>query len=252
MTTIELDNVCLDYIIKTGSDSIGKTAVYLAGRLLNVTANRPRKLINHSTYRALKNINLSLTIGDRVGLLGQNGAGKSTLLKVLAKIYRPNSGSIHIKGKIASVFDASLGINHDATGYENIINLGMMKGFSKKQTEQIIPDVENFTELGDFLQKPVSTFSTGMQMKLVFAVATAFYPEIMLIDEIIGVGDHHFIERAMSRLDNAIERSHILVLTSHSNDIIKRFCNKVIVMHQGEIQFMGDVEPGIEFYTRTT
>jgi ABC-type polysaccharide/polyol phosphate transport system ATPase subunit len=247
MASIKLEGISLDYIIKTGSDSIKKVALNFCNTCLGRSSSKAQRVRN-SSYRALNNLNLDINIGDGVGLLGRNGAGKSTLLKVIAKVYQPNIGSIKVKGKISSLFDVNLGMNVEATGYENIINLSIMRGYSKKQAQEIIPDIEAFTELGDFLNNPVRTYSTGMQMKLAFAVATAYTPEIMLIDEVIGVGDAHFMEKATKRLENLLKQSHIFVLTSHSSDVIKRFCNKVVVLDQGEIKFIGDVDAGITFY----
>ncbi len=248
MSSIELRNVCLDYIIKTGSDSIKKTAVHLCNKFLRKTPVASTGIKN-SSYRALNNINLDIGIGDRVGLLGQNGAGKSTLLRVLAKIYTPNIGSVKINGKTSTLFDVNLGMNEEATGYENIINLTIMRGFSKQEGLMIVDDIKAFTELGDFIDNPVRTYSTGMRMKLAFGVATAFHPDIMLIDEIISVGDAVFINKARNRINKVIEKSNILVITTHDNKTIKEFCNKTVVLKKGEIQFFGDVDDGIKFYT---
>lgn len=248
MSSIKLSNVSLDYIIKNGSNSIKKSAIHLLNNCFRKSANTHFPVKN-SIYRALNNINLEINSGDRVGLLGRNGAGKSTLLRVLAKVYHTHIGEIEIKGKICSLFDVSSGMNTESTGYENIVNLAIMRRISKKNVPNLIKDIETFTELGDFLNSPVKIYSTGMLLKLAFAVATSIPSEIMLIDEIIGAGDMHFIEKATQRLENMIEQSHILVLASHSNDIIKRFCNKVIILDDGQIQFFGDVESGINFYT---
>ncbi|WP_133136298.1 ABC transporter ATP-binding protein [Legionella rowbothamii] len=248
MSSIKLNNVSLDYIIKNGSNSIKKSAIHLLNNCFRKSPNT-QFAVKNSTYRALDNINLEINKGDRIGLLGRNGAGKSTLLRVLAKVYQTNIGKIEINGKICSLFDVSSGMNTESTGYENIVNLATMRRISKKKLPELIKDVETFTELGDFLNSPVKVYSAGMLLKLAFAVATAIPPEIMLIDEIIGVGDIHFMEKATKRLEDIIEQSHILVLASHSNEIIKRFCNKVIVLERGQIQFFGDVEQGIDFYT---
>lgn len=250
MSSIELKNVSLNYIMKTGSPSLKKAVFHLVGNCFK-KSDSPRTSIQNTTYRALNNINLTLNKGDRVGLLGRNGAGKSTLLKVLAKIYKPSIGTLEVNGKIASLFDVNAGMNIESTGYENIINLATMRRISKKNAHHLIKDIEEFTNLGDFLNHPVCVYSAGMQMKLAFAVATAIPSEIMLIDEVIGAGDAHFMEKATQRLSSMIESSQILVLASHSNDIIKRFCNKVIVLERGEIQFFGDVEKGIQFYTES-
>lgn len=249
MSLIKLNNVCLDYIVKSGSESIKKSAINLVHNVIQKSAEKQR-VIKHSSYRVLNNINLEIKTGDRVGILGRNGAGKSTLLRMLANIYKPSLGTLHVDGKISNLFDVKLGMNIEATGYENIVNLSIMRGHSKKVARNMIPDIETFTELDEFLNQPVRTYSTGMQMKLAFAVATSICPEIMLIDEIIGAGDSHFMKKATQRLEQMIEQSNILVLTSHSNAIIKRFCNKVIVLGHGEIQFEGDVEEGIKYYTQ--
>jgi ABC-2 type transport system ATP-binding protein/lipopolysaccharide transport system ATP-binding protein len=248
MSSIELKNVYLDYIIKTGSDSLKKSLTHLCARALGKTANTNSPALQHSSYRALNDINLTINTGERIGLLGRNGAGKSTLLRVLAKVYQPNVGSVHIKGNISSLFDVSLGMNDEATGYENIINLGVMRGLTRKQSNMMVEDVAAFSELGDFLNRPVRTYSTGMRMKLAFAVATGASPDIILVDEIIGVGDAHFMAKAQQRMTDLINKSDILVLTSHSNDIIRRFCNKGVVLDGGEVQFVGDIEAAIECY----
>lgn len=241
MSSIELTDVSLDYLIKTGTASL-KQALF--------SLFHPSKTnnINNSKYQALNGINLKIGKGDRVGLLGQNGAGKSTLLRVMAKIYAPTSGVMQINGEISNLFDVNLGLNVEATGYENILNLGIMRGWSKKAAYSVVEDIESFTELGEFLKKPVCTYSTGMQMKLVFAVATALPPEIVLIDEIIGAGDARFMKKATLRIENMVDKSDILVLTSHSNEIIQRFCNKVAILEQGKVVFFGGVEEGIEAY----
>lgn len=243
MSFIHLNQVSLDYIVKTGSDSLKKTLMHW------LYPNRSSKpSIRNSCFRALDNINLQIHQGDRVGLIGRNGAGKSTLLRVLAKIYQPNQGTLSIQGKITNLFDVNLGLNTEASGFENIVSLGIMRGLSKRRAERLIPEVAEFTELGDFLHAPVRTYSTGMQMKLAFAVATAEHPDIVLIDEIIGAGDAQFMAKAEKRLHDLVERSHILVLTSHSTDIIQRMCNKIVVLDQGRLQFYGDLAAGLEFY----
>lgn len=245
MSSIILRDVCLDYVMKTGSESIKKTAVHLLRRC---TGKNNDNNLSHSSYRALNNINLKIEQGDRIGILGRNGAGKSTLLRVLAKIYKPHLGQVEINGKVSTLFDVNLGMNIEATGYENIVNLAMMRGMKKKEALKIVPDIEVFTELGNFLNQPVRTYSSGMRMKLAFAVSTAVAFDIMLIDEVIGVGDVHFIVKTRERLENLIEKCQILVLTTHTLDIIKRLCNKVIILEKGEIFFMGDVVEGINVY----
>lgn len=249
-TSIKLNNVNLDYIVKSGSDSLKKSIIATCNAVLKKD-HAKFKAIKNTSYRALSNINIDIQSQDRVGLLGRNGAGKSSLLRVMAKVYKPNAGSVTVNGKIASLFDVCLGMDSEATGYENIINLAIMRGLSKKTAQTLIADVEEFTELGNFLNAPVRTYSSGMSMKLAFAVATAVAPQIILIDEVIGVGDAHFMKKAKTRIMDMLEKTQIVVLTSHSTDIIRQFCNKIIVLDKGEIKFTGDVTEGIAFYEKS-
>lgn len=247
-SSIELENVSLDYLIKTGSDSLKKTLFHVGNGLLRRKVQEKVSLMRNDSFRALNGVNLQLNKGDRVGVLGRNGAGKSTLLRVMGRIYQPTLGNIQVKGDLSSLFDINLGFNLEATGYENIINLGIMRGWNRQQAKSVVSDVESFTELGGFLDNPVRTYSSGMQMKLAFAVATSISPEILLIDEIIGVGDVVFMEKAKTRILKLAEQAQILVLTSHLSDVIERFCNKIIVMDKGEVKFCGAYDEGIQFY----
>lgn len=244
---IQLDKVCLDYIIKSGSDSLKKTILATFNALVKNKSDKLKEVKN-SSYRALNDVTLSINSQDRVGLLGRNGAGKSSLLRVMAKVYQPNFGTIKVSGTISSLFDVCLGMDSESTGYENIVHLAVMRGFSRKVAESIIADVEDFTELGNFLKAPVRTYSAGMLMKLAFAVATAIPPEIILIDEVIGAGDAYFMKKANARIASMVDKTQILVLTSHSTDIIRQFCNKTVVLEKGEVKFVGGTEDGIKFY----
>lgn len=181
-----------------------------------------------SSVTALNNISLDLKDGDRLGVMGPNGSGKSTLLRTLAGIYLPTSGSIEVKGSIASLIDISLGMDMEATGYENIRMRGIMMGMKLKQIKLIEEEIADFTELGQFLEMPIRTYSTGMHMRLGFAVSTAIPADIILMDEWLSVGDSDFISKAQKRLDNFIKRSSILVVASHSEDLISRVANQVL------------------------
>ena len=225
--------------------------VHIFNGILGRNLKEKKTLIKNDSFRALNGINLQLNKGDRVGLLGKNGAGKSSLLRVMARVYTPSFGQIEVNGKISSLFDINLGFNIEATGYENIINLGILRGWSREQARSVVDEIGAFTELGDFLDKPVRTYSSGMQMKLAFGVATSTVSDIMLIDEVIGVGDTKFMEKAQRRILNLVNQVHILVLTSHSTEVIERFCNKVVVMDAGQIKYMGDCKSGIDFYNET-
>lgn len=238
MASIKLDSVSVDFpIFNMHGRSLKK-------KLLNFTtggafAYDPRQCI---VVKALDHISLTLNDGDRLGLVGHNGAGKSTLLRVLANIYEPSRGTYHYQGKISPLLDVMLGMNQESTGYENIFLRGSLLGLKHQEINDRVEDIAEFTELGDYLYMPMRTYSSGMLMRLAFAVATSIQPDILLLDEAIGAGDKRFIEKANKRLQQLIERSSILILASHSEAIIRGFCNKVLVLNKGRIEQFGHID----------
>jgi ABC-type polysaccharide/polyol phosphate transport system ATPase subunit len=197
---------------------------------------------------ALNDVSLELRNGDRIGLVGQNGAGKTTLLRVLAGVYPPTSGAVQIIGRVSPMFDISLGMSPDSTGIENIKVCGALWGLSRAEIAAGIDDIVEFTELGDYLKIPVRTYSAGMLLRLSFAIATLRQPEILLLDEIIGVGDASFMARAKARLDKIVSRAQILVVSSHSDKIIRDLCDKVIWLDKGSIAAFGAVDEVLAAY----
>jgi lipopolysaccharide transport system ATP-binding protein len=185
------------------------------------------KVLIHSV-KALNNITLDLKDGDRLGVMGPNGSGKSTLLRTLAGVYLPTSGTIEVKGRVASLIDLSLGMDGEATGYENIRMRGIMMGLTLKQIRSMEDEIADFSGLGDFLHLPIRTYSSGMHMRLGFAVSTAVEADIILMDEWLSVGDSEFILKAEKRLENFIGRSSILVIASHSEDLIQKTTNQIL------------------------
>jgi lipopolysaccharide transport system ATP-binding protein len=181
-----------------------------------------------TSVTALSQVSLNLKDGDRLGVMGPNGAGKSTLLRTIAGIYEPTSGSIEVEGRIASLIDISLGMNPEATGYENIRMRGIMMGLSLNEIKSIEEEIADFTELGSFLKMPTHTYSTGMHMRLGFAVSTIIPADIILMDEWLSVGDSDFMVKAEKRLQKYIEKSSILVIASHSETLISKLTNQVI------------------------
>jgi lipopolysaccharide transport system ATP-binding protein len=181
-----------------------------------------------NSVKALNNITLDLKDGDRLGVMGPNGAGKSTLLRTLAGVYHPSSGSIDVSGSIASLIDISLGMDSEATGYENIRMRAIMMGMKLKQIKLIEEEIADFTELGKFLELPIRTYSTGMHMRLGFAVSTTVPADIILMDEWLSVGDSDFLIKAEKRLRDYIQKSSILVLASHSEDLISKLTNQTL------------------------
>jgi lipopolysaccharide transport system ATP-binding protein len=197
---------------------------------------------------ALREISFSLNSGDRLGFVGSNGAGKTTLLRALAGIYEPVQGSIIIEGKITALLDPSQGMNLELTGRENIRLRGLFDKLSQKQIEQLEEDVEEFAELGQFLDLPVRMYSSGMIVRLGFGMATAIKPQILLMDEWLLAGDAAFMEKAKRRLENMVRGAEMLVLSSHSAQIIMQWCNRVIWMDGGRIKADGSPDEVLAAY----
>ncbi len=205
---------------------------------------------SHVVINALKSVSFEAHDGDRIGLVGSNGSGKTTLLRVLAGIYPPASGLVEVDGRVSPMFDNSLGMNMDATGLENVRICGMLWGLTPRQIEGSIDDIADFTELGSYLSMPVRTYSTGMQLRLAFAIVTARDPEILLLDESIGVGDANFFQKAQARLQRFISRSRILIIASHADPIIRQFCDKALWLHNGTLMDCGDVDAVLTAYSK--
>lgn len=203
---------------------------------------------SHVTVSALKNINLEAHDGDRIAIVGDNGSGKSTLLRVVSRVYPPTSGSVNIVGNVSPMFDATLGMSVDATGLENIQIAGTIWGMTRWQIKNSVDDIADFTELGDFLKVPVRTYSNGMMLRLAFAIATIRDPEILLIDEILGVGDAGFFEKAFRRLQKLVERSRILMVAAHVDDVLRRLCDKAVWLSHGNLVAYGALDSVLAAY----
>jgi ABC-type polysaccharide/polyol phosphate transport system ATPase subunit len=184
---------------------------------------------------ALDDVSFELKSGDSIGLIGHNGAGKSTLLRTMAGIYTPDSGRVIREGRTATVLEIGSGMDPELSGYENILRMGMLMGIPLKEMRTKIPDIEEFTELGDFLNLPVRTYSSGMTMRLMFAVATSGQPEILLVDEMFGTGDAGFQERAKARMRDLIAKAEIFVFASHDHKLLGELCDRVFELSHGKM-----------------
>lgn len=191
---------------------------------------------------ALSDVSLDIRAGDRLAIIGANGAGKTTLLRVLAGIYHPTAGSIDVDGRCLSLFDLSAGFDEEATGYENIMRRGLVIGARRAEIDARRAEIAEFTELGDRLDLPLRTYSSGMMLRLIFAVATAVEGEIVLLDEWIGVGDQQFRKKARQRLDEIVARAGILVMASHDVELIRSTCNRAILLEEGRIAATGTTD----------
>lgn len=199
---------------------------------------------------ALQNISLDLRSGDRLALIGHNGAGKSTLLKVLAGVYTPTSGTVEHEGQRRALFDLAAGLSGEVSGYENIFAMGLLQGRSRREIRSRIDDIIGFSGLEEYIQLPVRTYSSGMLLRLAFAVSTTWTPEILLIDEVMGAGDAEFFAKAQARLRTMLDGAGIVVFASHSMQGLQQFCNKGLVMQHGQADFFGTIADAIAHYQK--
>jgi len=241
MAAIKLNDVSVEYPVPhlQNRSFVGAVKKAAVGGLI-----KPEKVLR---IRALDHVTASLQDGDRLGLLGRNGAGKTTLLKVMAAILPPTEGHVRVEGRISPLISMMLGLDNEASGYENIRIRGRLMGFSEAEIAEMTPEIAAFTELEDYLQLPLKTYSSGMRMRLTFAASTAFRPEVLLLDEWLGTGDLEFRDKAARRLRALIDQSGIFVFASHSRDLHKRVSNKGAVLERGKLLFFGDIEEAFAF-----
>jgi lipopolysaccharide transport system ATP-binding protein len=239
MAAIRLRDVVVEFPIYGGSSRSIKTTFMRAatGGIL------ARDASDRVVVRALDGVTLDISEGDRVGLVGHNGSGKSTLLRVMAGAYEPVSGTAEIRGRVASMLSVSLGMEPEATGYENIFLRATVMGMKPREIEPLVQEVSEFAELGDYLAMPLRTYSSGMAMRLAFAVSTSVSADIILMDEWLSVGDASFVEKANLRLGRLIDEAKILVLASHSLDLVRSRCNKVVHLDHGRIASIEELAP---------
>ena len=198
--------------------------------------------------KALTDISFSLREGDKVALLGHNGAGKSTMLRALGRVYSPTKGTAEVVGEIGSLIDISLGINPEATGRENVYIRGQLLGLTKKEISDKYEEIVEFAELGDFMEMPVRTYSSGMHLRLAFAVSTVVRPEILLMDEWLSVGDADFQHKAEARLRDLVSETKILAIATHSRELVEAVCNRAIWLEHGKVKMDGAVSDVVPAY----
>lgn len=210
-----------------------------------------RKSVNPQiAIRALTDINLTARDGDRVGIIGHNGAGKTTLLKLLAGIYTPTAGTSKVEGRVCSLFDISVGFENEATGWENIVYRSYLQGESPASLKDKMQEIAEFSELGEFLSIPVKNYSAGMRMRLAFAIATAAQPEVLLVDEVLAVGDMAFQIKAKARMKAMMSVSRLMVVVSHDLNTVRDTCTKVIWMRKGQVVQEGPPAEVVAAYNR--
>jgi ABC-type polysaccharide/polyol phosphate transport system ATPase subunit len=240
MARIDLENVGLTFRVRQHARLTLKE--FLVGQMFRRSKNPILEV------RALQNVSLQIGLGDRVGVIGPNGAGKSTLLKLLAGIYPPTSGRRIVEGRISSLFDITLGFEAEANGWENIAYRSYLQGETPKTVRVKKQAIADFTELGDFLNMPVRYYSAGMLVRLAFAIATAIDPEILLVDEVLSVGDLAFQQKARQRMLEMMARAHLMVMVSHDLGAIANTCNHVVWMDHGQIVQAGRCDEVLAAY----
>jgi lipopolysaccharide transport system ATP-binding protein len=229
---IYAQNLTVDFPIygMTENRSFKKSLINIAtGGVLAQDAGR------NVIVRALDDLSFVFKSGDRIGLTGNNGSGKSTLLQVLAGIYEPTGGKLQVNGRISSMLGITLGMDNESSGYNNIFLRGRIMGLEKEQIEQMVGGIVDFAGIGDFIHLPLRTYSTGMLMRLAFAVATSVDADIILMDEWLSVGDADFLGKAKDRLKNMVEKASLVVIASHDHNLINDQCNIVMNLQQGKI-----------------
>ena len=242
MALVRFKNVTVDYPIFTSHTRSIKTALFsrLGGRLASHN--------NTVIVRALDDINVELNSGDRLALIGHNGAGKTTFLRVASRVYEPQSGSVDIQGKVSSFTDLTLGMDIEATGWENITFRCIVMGLTFAEARELAPAIAEFSELGDYLDMPVRTYSTGMFLRLAFAISTSVHHDIIVMDELIHTGDASFIAKSQKRLHEIIGNASIFLLASHLIGMVSSLCNKALWLEHGRIKALGPAAEVIEAY----
>lgn len=202
--------------------------------------------------RALDRISFAAADGDRIALIGHNGAGKTTLLRVAAGIFEPTGGSVQARGRVMPLFNIMEGMTPESTGLEMIRLRGTLLGMSEREIDDQTNEISEFCDLGEYINMPVRTYSTGMQVRLAFAVTTAVASDVLIMDEVIGAGDAAFLERAEARLRAFVERSSLLLFATHSPELVRKWCNKAVLLQHGRLVEFGDVEQVLAAYARST
>ena len=234
-TAIAVRDVCINYRI-----------------LNNVSVQKSflRKKVHDEVYEAVKHVSFEVEEGGILGIIGRNGSGKSTLLRSIAGVFSPNSGVIDLKGHTVSLMALGVGFKDNLSGRENIVLSGMLLGFSEKEIEAKMQDIIDFAEIGDFIDRPVRTYSSGMHSKLAFAITAMLETDIMLVDEVLSVGDEKFKKKSLAKMKELInDKNRTVVIVSHSIPTLQELCDRVLWIHDGEMKEIGEPKMVLKHYT---
>tara|TARA_B100001758_G_scaffold11009_1_gene8183 strand:- start:2889 stop:3629 length:741 start_codon:yes stop_codon:yes gene_type:complete len=238
-SAISVQNVALDYPRKKKG----------TGLIREIVTRRFKKIPRKERwFRALNEINLEIKKGEVVGIMGPNGSGKSTLLRVIAGIYAPDEGSVEVEGRITLLAGIGTGFNQDLTGRENIKLTGSIFGFDVKSIKSMEEDIIDFAGIRGFIDDPIRTYSAGMRARLGFAIISNLEPDILLLDEVMSVGDHEFRKKSRARIEELVKGDATVVIVSHSKSILKSMCDKAYGIEKGKIVTDGNLDSAFEFY----
>lgn len=210
-----------------------------------------KKQVSFDEFWALKGVSFNVRKGDAVGLIGLNGSGKSTMLKVIAGVLKPTKGAVTVKGTIAPLIELGAGFDMDLTARENVFLNGALLGYTREEMEGFYQDIVDFSELSDFMNVPVKNFSSGMVSRLAFAIATIGTPDILIVDEVLSVGDFRFQEKCEKRIQNMMSKDTTILFVSHSINQVKKLCNKIIWLEKGCLKIQGDSEKICDIYANS-
>lgn len=239
-TALALENVSVEYFLP--NEKIATLKEY-AIRFI-------QRKIHYNTFKALKNLNLSVEKGEIFGILGRNGAGKSTLLKVISRVLEPTEGRVWIQGKVYPLLQLGAGFHPELTGIENVYLNASLLGHTREEVNEKLDSIADFAEIGDFIHAPLRTYSSGMMARLGFSVATAWIPDILILDEILSVGDAAFVKKCSNRIEEFQNSGATILLVSHSIDMVKDMCQRAALLDHGQLLTVGDASDVAEEYRK--
>jgi ABC-2 type transport system ATP-binding protein len=239
-TALALENVSVEYFLP--NEKIATLKEY-AIRFI-------QRKIHYNTFKALKNLNLSVEKGEIFGILGRNGAGKSTLLKVISRVLEPTEGRVWIQGKVYPLLQLGAGFHPELTGIENVYLNASLLGHTREEVNEKLDSIADFAEIGDFIHAPLRTYSSGMMARLGFSVATAWIPDILILDEILSVGDAAFVKKCSNRIEEFRNSGATILLVSHSIDMVKDMCQRAALLDHGQLLTVGDASDVAEEYRK--
>lgn len=239
-TVITVDNVGMEFNLS--QEKVDNLKEYFIKLL--------KKDLRFQSFWALRNVSLEIEKGDRVGLVGLNGAGKSTLLKLISGVMKPTQGQIKVKGRISPLLALGAGFDPSYTGRENIFLYGSLMGHSKRFIESKFDEIVEFSEIGDFIDVPLKNYSSGMGARLAFSIATAVQPEILVLDEVLSVGDAKFQEKSRQKMNSLMEGEVTILFVSHSTDQVRKICDKALWLHKGKLIDQGPVDEVCDVYEK--